>query len=187
MYGDIWYSGGSVPDLQDEFCKSTIKLAHNLPEQEGLVNDRERIEQIRSNSIFVIEMPEFKTLIYEWVKIANEEKGWNFDLTGIQNLQLSEYQTSQKYSWHIDIKPEEVPCRKLSFNVVLNDGFEGGDFQFSWGSPSAKYKKRIIEEPQSKIVGRMIVFPSYYYHRVKPVTKGIRYSLTGWITGPPFR
>ena len=32
----------------------------------------------------------------------------------------------------------------------------------------------------------MIVFPSFVWHRVKPVTKGLRYSLVAWNLGQPY-
>ena len=34
--------------------------------------------------------------------------------------------------------------------------------------------------------GSIIIFPSYMEHRIKPVTKGTRYSLVIWFLGPPF-
>ena len=34
--------------------------------------------------------------------------------------------------------------------------------------------------------GSIVVFPSFVYHRVKPVTKGVRYSLVVWNLGNPF-
>ena len=35
--------------------------------------------------------------------------------------------------------------------------------------------------------GSVIVFPSFVWHRVKPVTKGVRYSLVMWNLGYPFK
>ena len=35
--------------------------------------------------------------------------------------------------------------------------------------------------------GSIIVFPSFLWHRVKPVTKGVRYSLVVWNLGYPFK
>ena len=35
--------------------------------------------------------------------------------------------------------------------------------------------------------GTVIVFPSYQVHRVRPVTKGVRYSLVVWFCGEPFQ
>jgi PKHD-type hydroxylase len=33
----------------------------------------------------------------------------------------------------------------------------------------------------------MTLFPSFVLHRVTPVTKGTRYSLVAWVSGPPFK
>ena len=35
--------------------------------------------------------------------------------------------------------------------------------------------------------GSIVVFPSFVYHCVTPVTKGTRYSLVNWMCGAPFR
>ena len=35
--------------------------------------------------------------------------------------------------------------------------------------------------------GSIVIFPSYLWHRVTPVTKGVRYSLVIWNLGYPFR
>ena len=35
--------------------------------------------------------------------------------------------------------------------------------------------------------GTVVTFPSYVWHRVKPVTKGVRYSLVFWHLGYPFK
>ena len=35
--------------------------------------------------------------------------------------------------------------------------------------------------------GSIIIFPSFVYHQVTPVTRGLRQSLVGWIAGPTFR
>lgn len=188
MYGQVWYSGTTVPDMNEDFRRAIMQLAGNLQREGGRIDNGKKDYQIRSNSIYPIDSPAFKSLVLGWVEQANDEKEWDFDITGIQNLQLSEYTEGQKYSWHIDMRDAvDENFRKLSFNVVLNDTYEGGDFQFSWGSPSASYRRRVIAVPQLRIPGRMAVFPSYYYHRVTPVTSGTRYSLTGWVTGPSFR
>ena len=43
-----------------------------------------------------------------------------------------------------------------------------------------------VNEKENMKKGSMIIFPSHIWHRVKPVTKGIRKSLVGWIVGNPF-
>ena len=39
----------------------------------------------------------------------------------------------------------------------------------------------------SKQQGDLVLFPSYMLHKVKPVTKGERNSLVGWVTGKQLR
>ena len=189
----VWYSGGdsSVADFTPEFCSAVIKFTEAVPEQKGAVDNNEIRQQVRNNTIFPVtrDYAEFCQLVFGVATVANREAGWNFDLTDIEPLQISRYGVGEQYGWHMDLRPAEVgqPVRKLTFNVVLNEDYEGGDFQFSWGSPSAPYRKRVIDQPQLKERGRICVFPSLCWHRVKPVMAGVRYSLTGWITGPSFR
>jgi len=117
---------------------------------------------------------------------ANENSGWDFEISWLEPMQFTKYHVGEKYDWHIDtIVSEENPddVRKLSFSVLLNDDFEGGEFQVEVGSPSTS--ERIITVPMKK--GDIIVFPSYTWHRVTPVTKGERHSLVGWVHGPNWR
>ena len=45
--------------------------------------------------------------------------------------------------------------------------------------------KRLVTEIRPR--GSIIVFPSFVWHRVTPVTKGTRYSLVVWSLGYPFK
>ena len=65
---------------------------------------------------------------------------------------------------------------KLSLTIILNDDFEGGEFEFHNNHSPIKENG----------VGTAIVFPSYLVHRVRPITKGTRYSLVSWFCGEPF-
>ena len=64
--------------------------------------------------------------------------------------------------------------RKLTFSLILNDDFEGGDFQL------------LHDETLEAKKGKILVFPSFLPHRVTPVTNGTRYVLFGWFYGPNF-
>jgi PKHD-type hydroxylase len=107
---------------------------------------------------------------------------WNFDLSRIELLQYSEYSEKQFYRPHIDMmyKSSNHTVRKLSFTVQLSDPseYEGGEVVIKTG-------------PDDDVVhrdkGTIIFFPSYILHEVKPVTKGTRHGLVGWVTGPAFR
>lgn len=110
---------------------------------------------------------------------ANKVCKWDYHITGRENVQFAEYGPEQHYAWHTDTftlagTPTE---RKVSVVCLLNDEFEGGEFQVRLYSDfTAPLKK-----------GTMIAFPSILEHRVIPVTSGIRYSATMWFNGPRFR
>ncbi len=112
---------------------------------------------------------------------------YNFDINGYDNFQYSEYHSENKgaYDWHMDtyigLMPEQdFETRKLSLVLWLNDDYDGGDFEITYLS----FKEPLLI-PKEK--GKLILFPSFLFHRVTPVTSGVRKSLVSWITGPKFR
>jgi len=106
---------------------------------------------------------------------------FKFDLYGfIEGFQFTRYQApSGKYKKHVD-RGMNMHIRKLSLSVQLSDpsSYEGGDLVLY-----EQDKPTIIPKEQ----GKLIAFPSYTLHEVTPVTKGERYSLVAWITGPMFK
>ena len=89
------------------------------------------------------------------------------------------YHEGEYYGWHVDgngvtpIPNQQNIVRKISVSVILNDDYTGGELDFKDADPYYT-------------TGSVIMFPSYYLHRVKPVKTGTRYSLVAWITGPKF-
>jgi PKHD-type hydroxylase len=106
---------------------------------------------------------------------------FQFDLTGMeQGLQFTKYTApGEHYDWHVD-KGHMTPSRKLSLSVQLSDpkDYKGGEFEMLFGRKPQKIGRER---------GMTVFFPSYTLHRVRPVTKGTRYSLVAWISGPPFK
>jgi PKHD-type hydroxylase len=72
-------------------------------------------------------------------------------------------------------------------SLCLSDeaSFEGGELLFS--ITEKNNKKTILTVEKMKKKGSLIVFPSYIWHKVKPVTKGTRYSLVTWYLGNAYR
>lgn len=108
-------------------------------------------------------------------------KFFKFDLFGfIEGFQFTRYDApGGKYDQHID-RGLNTWTRKLSFTLQLSDpkDYVGGDLELYYGKePTVPTKEQ----------GFVVVFPSYVMHRVTPVTKGTRYSLVAWITGPSFK
>jgi PKHD-type hydroxylase len=110
---------------------------------------------------------------------ANKECKWEYHVTGRENIQFAEYGPEQHYAWHTDTfalsgKPTD---RKITVVCLLNDEFEGGEFQVRlYNDYTAPLEK-----------GTIIAFPSILEHRVVPVISGVRYSATMWLNGPRFR
>jgi PKHD-type hydroxylase len=124
---------------------------------------------------------------------ANDLAGWKYDITGAEQVQISKYEEGGFYDFHQDGKSDNFGVyntpenkitdrniRKLSMGIILNDDYEEGNFQFST-------LREEVYTPDFNKLGSIIVFPSFMMHRVKPVTKGTRYSLVSWFVGPPFK
>jgi len=145
--------------------------------------------------IFWIRKQEYSEIFLNAVKDINENL-WKLNLTFCEPLQLSVYDPGHFYHWHVDsfIKPEDPfnlgtkTVRKLSFSVSLNDknlNYKGGDLQiFNRITHENKVDFATIKELHS--AGSIAVFPSAKDHRVTKITEGRRYSLVGWVHGPPF-
>jgi len=76
--------------------------------------------------------------------------------------------------------------RKLSMTINLNEPgeYDGGNLKFDFGPHAAG--KRFHECVEIRPQGSIIVFPSFTYHQVTPITRGTRYSLVLWSLGQPF-
>ena len=123
-------------------------------------------------------------LIYGFVHEANDAF-FNYDITNHLQMQFSEYVVGGHYKYHKDtvyVSGKEVsPCRKLSVSVLLSDpkDFKGGEFLM--------YDGEMKPLKPLKGQGSVVVFDSRDFHKVEPVTSGVRYSLVMWATGPLFK
>ena len=135
-------------------------------------------------------------IIWPYMVGANKRAGWKYDITSVEAMQITRYKKGGFYYFHKDGKGDHLSAydepdneflhghvRKLSMTVLLDDNYEGGEFQFAtYGDEKCE-----ISTPDFSKTGSIVVFPSDMEHRVAPVTKGIRYSLVVWFLGPPFK
>lgn len=126
-------------------------------------------------------------ICWSYLHTANKNANWNFQISACEPMQITRYKKNGHYDFHFDGNgftrmnmPEDQllhgNVRKLSMTIVLNEDYEGGEFEF-FDNNSGLIKEKM---------GTVIVFPSYMVHRVRPVTKGTRYSLVAWFCGEPF-
>lgn len=100
-----------------------------------------------------------------------------------EDAQIACYTGDQRghYDWHSDVGASDIARRrKLTMVIQLSepDQYEGGLLQLN---PAG----HVFDAPMER--GTAIFFPSFVLHRVAPTTAGLRYSLTQWVHGTPFR
>ena len=184
---------------KNDFEESKVDIKHDITDEErktGKVAEysqdkKSRISDVSwSNDQWVI------NLIWPYMLKANKEAGWNFDIKAVETMQITRYNPNGFYGWHRDGNADCLSvynnpnnkfmhghARKLSMTILLNDNYEGGEFQFC----STHGGEINVDTPDFKNTGSIIVFPSFMEHQVTPVTKGTRHSLVAWFVGPPFK
>ena len=93
----------------------------------------------------------------------------------IENIQFTQYEFLNHYSYHMDSGPEEIPAKRLlSATVELTNPSEywGGQLKIKIGNEG-------MNAPKEQ--GNLTIFPSCLQHKVTPVFKGTRYSLVIWV------
>lgn len=77
--------------------------------------------------------------------------------------------------------------RKISMTLNLTDpnSYEGGNLKFDLGPHVKGDRIKVCDDSRSQ--GSLIIFPSFMYHCVTPVTSGTRFSLVLWCLGKPWQ
>jgi PKHD-type hydroxylase len=157
---------------------------------DGEVGLEGKIEKARKSKIHFFGYSQETKWLFEKINKVIEtvnEEYYNFDLNGYDSIQYSEYRAEDggRYDFHTDFIHDAIPqneydymTRKLSFSLMLNDDYVGGDFEFLVSQEPIRHNLK---------KGDMLLFPSFFMHRVTPVTEGVRKSLVSWVTGPKFR
>ena len=177
---DYWLIEKYIPDY---ICDAIIKNHNDFSTanlQDGTV-----MESARKSGICWIRELFYKNLVFDVITRTNRDSGLNFQLEHIEDLQLTRYVAPDgHYNLHVDDdghSRENVDdnIRKLSMSCLLTDPneFEGGNFQFNLSDKPYDVK---LEK------GDIIIFASYFLHRISPVTKGVRHSLVAWANGRAF-
>ncbi|SFP76891.1 2OG-Fe(II) oxygenase [Tranquillimonas alkanivorans] len=142
--------------------------------------------QRRADLVWLDDIPEAAWVmdrIIDVVREANRDV-FGFDLTEFaESPQVARYGAEREghFDWHSDVGEGALAAkRKLTMVVQLSEpaDYEGGALQVM---PSA----HVVEA--GRALGTATLFPSFLLHRVTPVTRGARHSLTIWAHGPAFR
>ena len=119
--------------------------------------------------------------MYNMVNLVNSNC-FKFHIEDSENeLKLIEYKPNGFYTWHADYS-FSCSTRKLAAVIQLTDPneYEGGDLQFGLQNEDGEWYTTKREK------GSITIFPSFFTHRVTPVTKGKRYTLQEFYVGNHF-
>ena len=120
--------------------------------------------------------------VYKNWQAANQ-KIFRYSLYPIQEktlLNYNVYKSPAKYDFHTDATNDYVSDIKLTGIVnISEEPYEGGEF-------IVFYDGKFAEIPEIKNPGSSIVLRHGALHKVNPVTKGIRKTLSYWFYGPRF-
>tara|TARA_R110000803_G_scaffold33521_1_gene73349 strand:+ start:2471 stop:3103 length:633 start_codon:yes stop_codon:yes gene_type:complete len=203
-----WYFKSA---LTPKFCDEVIQHGLNQKESFAVTGNYEKKKKLNKDDINNIKKKRDSnvswlndTWIYKeiqpYVHKANSSAGWNFQWDRSEMCQFTKYKPNQYYDWHCDSwekpyekkGPDNGKIRKLSVTCQLTDGsdYEGGELEFDFRNYDPHVRDQFKHLRQAKEIlpkGSIIVFPSHVWHRVKPVTSGVRYSLVLWNLGYPFK
>ena len=163
--------------LQNYFTKDKLesaKIQSNVPD-----NNEVRVTDIAWLDVEDQSTQSLYHLLIDLIKYVNEQH-YHWNLQHLEPVQYGEYGVGGHYKVHTDtgLHNPMGSNRKLSFSLLLNDDYEGGELEIP-GSPG----QPDMFVPKSNTA---IFFPSAMPHCVKPVSKGVRKSLVGWVHGPNF-
>ena len=138
---------------------------------------------IKVGSFFHIPCLSLTELLHPWLKQCQEinkkvfgyDIFWNFP---VESFNYNVYDKNGEYDWHTDVTKNKERDMKLTCLLNLSEKtYKGGEF-------------RTIGKPNENIKftsGMGLIFNPLIAHKVTPVTKGERISLTYWGVGPSWR
>ena len=174
---------------RDEFlshkeCDELIKIGKSKKTLNGATGYDNSVGENRLSNISWLPPDEELDFLYRRLTdhiLSLNEKYFKFNLSGFSDkLQFTNYKApSGKYDAHVD-RIFDGPVRKLSVVILLSDvnDFEGGEFELITSDVPTELDMQ---------KGKLFLFPSFILHRVKPITKGERNSLVGWVSGSNFK
>ena len=205
-----WYFKSALtPKFCDEVIKYGLSQTDQLARTGGYGDKKLSKDEIknmkrkRNSDITWLNDAWIYKEIQPFVHQANKNAGWNFNWDRSESCQFTKYKLNQYYDWHSDSwekaydrkdknDPSHGRMRKLSMTCQLTDGseYDGGELEFDFRNYDPHMRDETKHLRKAKEIlpkGSIIVFPSHIWHRVKPVTRGVRYSLVAWHIGYPFK
>jgi len=169
------------------FCDYALNTQDVLTRQEAEVEGAGVAPDIRRTHLkWLNQNNPVAALLTHYTSLANSTCGWHYDIRGCEAVQVGTYDGSNQgyYDWHMDVlkNPNPTATRKLTAVLQLTDpdAYTGGELEMRM-----PFTEQVVAVPKGR--GTIVVFPSFLYHRVTPVTRGSRSTAVAWFVGPAFR
>ena len=165
---------------QEQVKEINKEIKKNISEKESL---KLHASTTKVGKFFHIPCLPLLEILHSWLKQCQEintkafgyDIFWNFNL---ESFNYNVYDKSGEYDWHTDVTKNKECDIKLTCLLNLSENpYEGGEF-------------RTIGKPEESIKftsGMGLIFNPMIAHKVTPIIKGERISLTYWGVGPSWR
>ena len=157
------------------------EIRKNISQKESL--DAAASHAIKVGNFFHIPCLSLTQLLHPWLKhcqvinkkVFGYDIFWNFP---VESFNYNVYDKSGEYDWHTDVtKNKECDIKLTCLLNLSEETYEGGEFR-TIGKPNENIK---FTSGMGLIINPLIA------HKVTPVTKGERITLTYWGVGPSWR
>ena len=175
-YRTVKFSEQSMMIVRSAISKTDLKW------NEGMLQNS--LNKSRKSEVAWVKDARLCSMLFSMAQQMNTAAGWNLNITGIEPVQFGVYSESDHYNWHIDqhTNVNKGLVRKISMSLFLNEDYEGGDFDLEIYKPEVDPRYKSFKLPK----GSAIFFQSDRWHRVRPITSGIRKSIVAWFYGSSY-
>ena len=136
--------------VDNKFCEKVIKENDSLDIENATVESKN--DKRRSSKISWVPLENNPKALQQLIGEAN--KLYKFSLQEFEQLQYTRYEKDDHYDWHVDTHSKPYSngmIRKLSFTILLNDEFEGGNFDIWNGHPISE-KSAVVNVKYREII-----------------------------------
>ena len=177
-----FYTKEELLEINDTIQNSSISKPE--PEEKGakLANKKSKV-----SLILWLEIKKHLEKLEEFIHIANNETFHYdiFDISDYHYFNINEYdEKNNSYDWHIDCNNfgDEEELKLTCLLNISTEPYDGGRFHLH--GAAEEDKERLFKE---FMPGHALLFTSYRFHKVEPVTNGKRKTLSYWVRGPAWR
>ena len=187
------WNGNTIMTVENALSNQFLNEVENYSTKSieaTIGKNQEKIDIIRSCKVGWINSKEVKSKVSKIVEILGKDVfGYDMFEEGIEPIQYTTYSYNKNrlykdhYNWHMDSSFEDFgnTDRKLSFSLQLSEPEEYGGCNLEF------FGAKGLDKNVFRAKGTLVIFPSFMYHKVTPIERGVRKVLVGWVRGPKFK